>query len=35
MGTTQLASRVDQIWPWGRGLVGLVVEVLVLVLVLA
>jgi hypothetical protein len=26
MGTTQLARRVDQMWPLGRGLVGVVVE---------
>jgi hypothetical protein len=26
MGTTQLLSRVDQMWPLGRGLVGVVVE---------
>jgi hypothetical protein len=24
MGTTQLLSRVDQMWPFGRGLVGVV-----------
>jgi hypothetical protein len=23
MGTTQLASRVDQMWPLGRGVVGM------------
>jgi hypothetical protein len=23
IGTTQLHSRVDQMWPFGRGLVGL------------
>jgi hypothetical protein len=26
MGTTQLLSRVDQMWPLGRGLLGVVVE---------
>ena len=26
MGTTQLPSRVDQMWPLGRGLVGVMVE---------
>jgi hypothetical protein len=26
MGTTQLARRVDQMWPLGRGVVGVVVE---------
>jgi hypothetical protein len=26
IGTTQLLSRVDQMWPLGRGLVGVVVE---------
>jgi hypothetical protein len=25
IGTTQLLSRVDQMWPLGRGLVGVVV----------
>jgi hypothetical protein len=27
MGTTQLARRVDQMWPLGRGLVGVVFAV--------
>ena len=27
MGTTQLDSRVDQMWPLGRGLVGVVLAV--------
>ena len=27
IGTTQLHSRVDQMWPLGRGLVGLVLLV--------
>ena len=27
MGTTQLHSRVDQMWPLGRGLVGLLLLV--------
>ena len=26
MGTTQLARRVDQMWPLGLGLVGVLVE---------
>jgi hypothetical protein len=26
MGTTQQASRVDQMWPLGLGVVGMVVE---------
>jgi hypothetical protein len=26
MGTTQLARRVDQMWPLGLGVVGLVVD---------
>jgi hypothetical protein len=26
IGTTQLLSRVDQMWPLGRGLLGVVVE---------
>jgi hypothetical protein len=27
IGTTQLHSRVDQMWPLGRGLVGLMLSV--------
>jgi hypothetical protein len=27
IGTTQLHSRVDQMWPLGRGLVGLLLSV--------
>jgi len=26
IGTTQLLSRVDQMWPLGRGLLGVVLE---------